>query len=41
MAARLSELDPMHGRFYEFVERGGSVFGGEAGSIAAASEADT
>lgn len=27
MAARLSELDPMHRRFYEFVERGGSVFG--------------
>lgn len=27
MAARLSELDPMHGRFYHFVERGGSVFG--------------
>jgi len=28
MAARLSELDPMHGRFYDFVERGGSVLGG-------------
>ncbi len=28
MAARLSELDPVHSRFYEFVERGGSVFGG-------------
>lgn len=27
MASRLSELDPMHGRFYEFVERGGSVWG--------------
>lgn len=27
MAARLSELDPMHRRFYEFVEQGGSVFG--------------
>ncbi|CAM9240482.1 unnamed protein product [Ectocarpus fasciculatus] len=29
MAARLSELDPMHGRFYEFVEKGGAVMGGE------------
>lgn len=27
MASRLSELDPMHSRFYEFVERGGSVWG--------------
>lgn len=31
MASRLSELDPMHGRFYEFVERGGSVFGMKTG----------
>lgn len=30
----------MHGRFYEFVERGGSVFGGKMGSTAA-SETDT
>lgn len=29
MAARLSELDPMHGRFYEFVEKGGTVIGGQ------------
>lgn len=28
MAARLSELDPMHGRFYDFVAGGGAVFGG-------------
>lgn len=27
MALRLSELDPMHGRFYEFIEQGGSVWG--------------
>lgn len=31
MASRLAELDPMHKRFYEFVRRGGSVWGmGEA-----------
>lgn len=34
MAARLSELDPMHRRFYEFVERGGSVFGEHVGGAA-------
>ncbi|CAM9190488.1 unnamed protein product [Scytosiphon promiscuus] len=30
MAARLSDLDPMHGQFYEFVARGEAVFGGAA-----------
>lgn len=27
MAARLTQLDPIHARFYAFVEQGGSVWG--------------
>lgn len=35
MTSRLTDLDPMHGRFYEFVERGGSVWGSRRGGALA------